>query len=96
MRVLGKVAFAAEPVLHRFPELVEGNTGADLHLPVSDGKGIVKNAGIGEIAHRKRIQPLQRAWKGVASVFILHTDLAGEHTSILNVVPERKRSGISL
>ena len=84
MRVLGQVSFAAEPVLHRFPQLVEGDTGANLHLSVSHGKGIVKNAGISEIAHRERIQPLQRAKNGAAGVFILHTDLAGKHLSILN------------
>ena len=78
-----EISLAAKPVLHGFLELIEGNTGADFHLTISDGKRVVKDAGVGETAHGKRIEPLQRAGKQLAVIVIRHANLAGEHELIL-------------
>ena len=40
---------------------LRGKTKAGLDNSVSDGKGIVKIGGIGEIAHAELIEPLERA-----------------------------------
>src|SRR5580692_6937754 len=79
MGILRKVSLAPEPVLHGILELVEGDTGADLHFSIRHRECVVKDAGIGETAHGERIEPLQRARNGAACVLILDADLAGKH-----------------
>ena len=71
-----------EPVLHRFPELFERNTGADFHRAVADGYGVVESTEVGKAAHGEGIEPLQRAGKLLSAVVIRHADFAREHPLI--------------
>src|SRR5439155_1170435 len=43
---------------------------------------VVEHTGIREIAHGKAVQPLQRAGKSLALVFVLHANFPGKHTEI--------------
>src|SRR5580704_5488925 len=89
MGIFRKVSLAVKPVLHGILELVEGNTGADFHLSIRHRESVVKDAGIGEIAHGERIEPLQWARNGVACVVILDADLAGKH-----VFDSKRKAGV--
>ena len=57
--------------------------GPDFHAAVGEREGVVKYAGIGEIAHGKTVEPLQWARDRTAVFLILDLDLAGKHTFIL-------------
>lgn len=83
MRVLREISLAPEPVLHRFPELVEGNAGANFYFSIRYGKSVVEDAVVRETAHREGVEPFQRAGKSAAGVLILDADLACEHESDL-------------
>ena len=48
-------------------------------MPVGDRKRIVKDAGIGEVAHGKAIQPLLRSETLLTVHFVFDANLAGKH-----------------
>ena len=78
-RIFRQVTFLSEPVFHRLPKLVERNIFSNLHLSIDQGQSVVKDPGIGEVAHGETVQPLQGAGKPPAVLFVFHTDLAGKH-----------------
>ena len=74
-----EVAFAPEPVLHGFLELVERHSRSDLHASVGDGQGVVENRGVGEVPHGKVVQPLEGAGVALAVGLVVDLELAEEH-----------------
>jgi len=71
-----------EPVFHVGAEAVERDAAADFHEPVGDGKRVVKDRIVGEVAHGKVVEPVERAGLRLAVIFEGDVDLAGEHRAI--------------
>ena len=59
-----EVALAVKPVLHGGGEAVEGNAITDLESAVGDGKRVVEDGVVGEVAHGEVVEPLDRAGLG--------------------------------
>src|SRR6476646_9281714 len=62
---------------------MQGDVAADFHLAIGDGKRVVENGRVGEIAHAEAVQPLQRAGLTLVAGLIFDANLAGEHPAIL-------------
>ena len=80
MIIGSEVSFAAEPIFHGCLQSIEGNTVSTLEQPVGDGKGVVKDGVVGEVAHGKVVDPAKRA--GMTAAFgieALDGKLAREH-----------------
>lgn len=58
-----KIAFAAEPVLHGGPELIERDTVTGFEQAIGGGESVIENGVIGEVAHGKVVDPFD--WAGV-------------------------------
>lgn len=76
------IPFLPEPILHGFPELIERNARADLHLAIGNRKRVVESAEVRETPHGEGIEPLQRAGKRGCIVVVLDANAAREHESI--------------
>ncbi len=55
------VAFAAEPVFHAALEAIEWDATARFEKAVGDGKRVVEDGVVGEVAHREAVDPFDRA-----------------------------------
>lgn len=51
------VVFAAEPVLHAGLQAIERNAIACLEQAIRDGKGVVEDGVVGEVAHCEAVDP---------------------------------------
>ena len=87
-----EVAFAPEPVLHGFLELVERDSGSDLHASVGDGESVVENRGVGEVPHGEVVQPLEGAGMALAVGFVVDLEFAEEH-GLRGMVQDGGRAG---
>ena len=75
-----EVALAAEPIFHFDVELIEGHAVADFEDAVGDGKGVVEDGVVGEVAHREVVDPLDGAWiRYAGGVDALDSKFAGKH-----------------
>ncbi|HMD21072.1 MAG TPA: hypothetical protein VKH40_12160 [Alloacidobacterium sp.] len=57
-----EIAFAPEPVFHRYPQLFEGHAIPRLQQAVSHGQRIVENGIVGEVAHGEVVDPCDGTW----------------------------------
>jgi hypothetical protein len=53
-----EVTLAVEPILHGGGEAVERDSIADFESAVGEGKGVVEDGVVGEVAHGKVVEPL--------------------------------------
>jgi hypothetical protein len=71
-----KLAFAfaalSEPGTQTFRKAFRSQAEAGFDLSISDGKGVVKVGGVGEVAHAELVEPIERARTGFASNY--HVD----------------------
>ncbi len=56
-----EIAFAAEPVGEAVAEQIEGHARADFEEAVGDGKSVVKDGIVGEVAHGEVVEPVEGA-----------------------------------
>jgi hypothetical protein len=80
---LRQITLPPEPILHRRFQFLDRNMSSDFHHPIGNGKGVVKHGGVGEIAHGKTVQPLQRTGQAPSVIFVFHANPAGKHQSNL-------------
>src|ERR1022692_3523889 len=80
---LEQVALAPEPVFHRGAQAFQRDARTDLHFTIADGDRIVEHLVVGKVAHAETVQPLQRTRMPLASLFVLDSNLAGEHENSL-------------
>src|SRR5260370_8486732 len=86
----------AEPIFLCLSQWIEGYVRTYFHLAVGDGQRIVKHAGVGEVAHGKTIQPLQRTGRALAVVVISDANLPGKHYQSRSDALPPRLSGPSL
>lgn len=79
-----EVAFAAKPVFHGGLEAVEGDVVAGFEQAIGDGEGVVKDGVVGEVAHGKIVDPVERAGSfGTVGGEAMDGNFAHEHASTL-------------
>ena len=91
-----EVALAKEPVFHRALQTRQGHTIPNFQEPVIDGKGVIKDDGIGEVAHRKIVDPANRAWIHRSQcVHSIDRDPSSKHVNLLRLPSFTYRSRIA-
>jgi hypothetical protein len=81
-----KVAFAAAPVFQPGAELVEWYAVAGFEEAVGDGQGIVEDGVVGEVAHGKTVDPLDRTRVSFpCGIDALNGESAGKHDQAKSV-----------
>jgi hypothetical protein len=71
-----------EPIFHPACQKVERNAVACFHQSIPKGKRVVKDGIVGEVAHGKAIDPVDRTWmRGACGVYAFDLKLAGKHGS---------------
>ena len=77
-----EIAFAPEPIFHGGLETVEGYAVADLKERIGDGKRVVEDGVVGEVAHGKVIDLADGTGVTFAGgVDAVNGEAAGEHGS---------------
>ena len=77
-----EIAFALEPVFHGGLETVEGHAATDLKERIGDGKGVVEDGVVGEVAHGEVVDLADGAGVALAcGVYAVDGESAGEHGS---------------
>ena len=80
------VAFAVEPVFHAATEAIERDAISGFEETVGDGKRVVEDGVVGEVAHREAVDPLD--WTGMrftCGVDAFDAEPADEHAQAKRV-----------
>ncbi len=86
-----EVGFAAEPVFHGGLEAVEGDAVADFEGAVGEGKGVVEDGVVGEVAHGEVVEPLDGAGGGGGGFSeVFDGEFAIEHGALLEELEEHR------
>src|SRR6516162_206299 len=81
--ILWQITLSAKPIFHGVLQFSQRHLGADLHQAVAQRQGIIKNAGIREVAHREAVQPLQRTGVLCPILLVFHADSPSKHSFLI-------------
>ena len=62
-------------------QTIDRDVASDLHLTVADGERVVEHGIVGEVAHGKAVEPLQRTEMPLGAFDELDANLTGKHES---------------
>ena len=86
-----QITLLAKPLFHGGFEPIQRHSHAYAHQPIGHWKGIVENGIVGEVAHGKTIEPLERAEECISIFVVGYFDLPGKH-SLCGVCPSQSQS----